>query len=510
MSLKLNPVTGQLDLTVIGGTGGVGNVVGPASSTDNAVARFDGITGKIIQNSNATLDDSGELILANGLTITTGDISVNNGSISATGSFTSTAGNIETSNGNIAAVGNILGSGYARFGSLNAPANTTAGDITGVRLNIGNVIHSAANGQVVHMSGTLTDTSSTSAFLRALATISPASASTATFRGISFLQDTTGTGINTLNTLQAGVFINKIGSTGAITAITGLQGLAVFTDTSNAVTITTAIALDARLYQRSAGSATVNITTGIGLDLSNLVAGTGAVFTTFKNINITDPPASTATITTHYGIDIGKLTRTATGGSIYGIRLAQPGILNGVVATTDSIALNLPSDSIALGNQTATTTNAHGISIGQATYTSTTNTRTLTNAASLYIAGAPVASTNVTVTNGPYALWVDAGVTRLDGAVMMPITTVTTTTTLDTTHYTVLADATSGNITINLPTAASASGRVYVIKKTDSSANTVTIDGSGAETIDGATTNVISTQYVSITIQSNGTFWSIL
>lgn len=40
-----------------GGVGGVGDVVGPASATDNAVARFDSTTGKIIQNSNLTVPD---------------------------------------------------------------------------------------------------------------------------------------------------------------------------------------------------------------------------------------------------------------------------------------------------------------------------------------------------------------------------------------------------------------------------------------------------------------------
>lgn len=38
----------------------VGDVVGPGSATDNAVARFDGTTGKLIQNSAVTIGDSGE------------------------------------------------------------------------------------------------------------------------------------------------------------------------------------------------------------------------------------------------------------------------------------------------------------------------------------------------------------------------------------------------------------------------------------------------------------------
>ena len=36
-------------------------VKGPASATDNAIARFDGTTGKLVQNSPATLDDDGNI-----------------------------------------------------------------------------------------------------------------------------------------------------------------------------------------------------------------------------------------------------------------------------------------------------------------------------------------------------------------------------------------------------------------------------------------------------------------
>ena len=40
---------------------GTGDVVGPASATDNALARFDGTTGKLVQNSGITVDDSGNV-----------------------------------------------------------------------------------------------------------------------------------------------------------------------------------------------------------------------------------------------------------------------------------------------------------------------------------------------------------------------------------------------------------------------------------------------------------------
>ena len=58
-------VTVGTGLTFAGGTldatGGSGDVVGPASATDNALVRFDTTTGKLIQNSVATLTDAGIL-----------------------------------------------------------------------------------------------------------------------------------------------------------------------------------------------------------------------------------------------------------------------------------------------------------------------------------------------------------------------------------------------------------------------------------------------------------------
>lgn len=106
MPLKLNPITGQLDLVNDSASAGVssiakagdspltgavtlseganisltqvgndieiassgsgsGDVIGPASSTDNAIARYHLTTGKIIQDSAVTIDDSGNVFGAN-------------------------------------------------------------------------------------------------------------------------------------------------------------------------------------------------------------------------------------------------------------------------------------------------------------------------------------------------------------------------------------------------------------------------------------------------------------
>jgi len=53
-----------------------GDVSGPGSSTDNAVARFDSTTGKIIQGSSVIIDDSNNVTGVNDLTVT-GDLTVN-------------------------------------------------------------------------------------------------------------------------------------------------------------------------------------------------------------------------------------------------------------------------------------------------------------------------------------------------------------------------------------------------------------------------------------------------
>jgi hypothetical protein len=50
--------TGTLSWESVAGTG---DVVGPASATDNAIARFDLTTGKLIQNSSVIVDDSGSI-----------------------------------------------------------------------------------------------------------------------------------------------------------------------------------------------------------------------------------------------------------------------------------------------------------------------------------------------------------------------------------------------------------------------------------------------------------------
>lgn len=83
---------------------------------------------------------------------------------------------------------------------------------------------------------------------------------------------------------------------------------------------------------------------------------------------------------------------------------------------------------------------------------------------------------------------------------------VSTSTALTLSYGFVFADASSGAITLTLPAAGSSNEWRYYIKKTDSSANFVTMAG----TIDGATNFDLELEGESITIYCDGTEWFIV
>jgi hypothetical protein len=69
-------------------------------------------------------------------------------------------------------------------------------------------------------------------------------------------------------------------------------------------------------------------------------------------------------------------------------------------------------------------------------------------------------------------------------------------------------DATAGAVTITLPDVRRASARRFYVKKTDGSANAVTVGSSAL--IDGAATFPLTVQYQSVTVLSDGATWWVL
>jgi hypothetical protein len=96
------------------------------------------------------------------------------------------------------------------------------------------------------------------------------------------------------------------------------------------------------------------------------------------------------------------------------------------------------------------------------------------------------------------------------GSEAKALVTLGASTTLNDTNYTVLINSTLGSIVVALPSALTCTGRIYVLKRIDSSVNSININPFGSETIDGSTLYPLPNQYDAITIQSDGTNWSII
>lgn len=109
------------------------------------------------------------------------------------------------------------------------------------------------------------------------------------------------------------------------------------------------------------------------------------------------------------------------------------------------------------------------------------------------------------LTNAP------GSVVTVNGSFQPKLSALSANTTLDGTYHAMTVDASAAATTITLPAAsATIIGRVYRIKKIDSSVNAVIIARTGANTIDGAPNYLLTTQYQSVdVICSSATTWSI-
>jgi hypothetical protein len=158
--------------------GSAGDVVGPGSSTDNALVRFDTTTGKLVQNSVGILSDAGVLTGLTGLT-SSGSItfsSLTSGRVP----YATTAG-LLTDSANLAFDGTTLTSAFA------GPHNGTVGASTP---NTGAFTTLSASGNVTLSGGTANGV----AYLNGSKVLTTGSA--LTFDGTVLLSGAGGTGTN--------------------------------------------------------------------------------------------------------------------------------------------------------------------------------------------------------------------------------------------------------------------------------------------------------------------------
>jgi hypothetical protein len=127
--------------TIASKAGALGDVVGPASATDNAVSRFDLTTGKLIQNSLVTISDTGAISAPvdasiSGLTVGKGAGSIATNSVVGLGALpANTSGLANTAMGSATMASNTTGGYNSAYGRNALGTNTTGSNNTALGYN---------------------------------------------------------------------------------------------------------------------------------------------------------------------------------------------------------------------------------------------------------------------------------------------------------------------------------------------------------------------------------------
>lgn len=210
---------------------------------------------------------------------------------------------------------------------------------------------------------------------------------------------------------------------------------------------------------------------------------------------------------------------SSTGGVLFGGAATVTGrvFFNGINTTVIGAGNTAANVIIGTNNLTAAAAGTHAVIANLAIVAPTINTSTATisSTASLYVDGAPSGGAR------NWAFLVNAGSTYLKGGfrtddslsvggkIIMPIRTVTGTTTVSSTDHTLIINNT-GAATINLPAASTSVNRILVVKKISTTLNNVIITANGAETIDGLNTLTLTLQYSTIMLQCDGVSWYVI
>ena len=210
-----------------------GNVDGPASSTDNAVVRFDGTTGKLIQDSTATIDDSGNFVATGNVNSSAATATVFSTPTNLTVGAAATTLSLGAATGTTAINNTTVTASNATTVSLGAATGTTS--INNATVTLGNATTLNMNGANPTVASTATGT--LTLFNTALTTANAFGAATTIALGI------TGTTARTVNIATGATSASTFTFGGAATSAThvikigtGSGGTATF-DAGNAGSI---------------------------------------------------------------------------------------------------------------------------------------------------------------------------------------------------------------------------------------------------------------------------------
>lgn len=274
-------------------TTATGDVDGPASATDNAVARYDGITGKLIQNSAVTISDGGVISgLVDAATWQSGadavtNVKIGDSAVAASADQIALLGSVTGANGT--AIGDFstataqwaMGVGWTALataqGATALGVSTTAGGTNSIAAGS----NSTAAGNQGTAVGYLSSAGATSS--TAIGHLANASFSNATAVGLS----ATASNTNTTAVGNGAVASGTQGTAVGYLAAAGTQGIAVG---SGAIALgTNTIAFGKNTTATASGDISIGNTAG-----TTDVAGTGVI----KLANIPAPTARAASTNT--------------------------------------------------------------------------------------------------------------------------------------------------------------------------------------------------------------------
>lgn len=226
------------------------------------------------------------------------------------------------------------------------------------------------------------------------------------------------------------------------------------------------------------------------------VAGGGIVVPstfTWPSVEISTLTVSSATVT-----DI-TINGTCTGSGCSSVSTNSTYTWTGAQTFTSSVTF---SSTATFNNlQTLTFENLSVLTLDEAYFDASTSSMTVST---LTVSG------SLRVTNVGAVTWSTGTSVYFQGGVFFNSVDVATTPYTATDYdYLLRVDATEANITVNLPAASGYSGKPYIIKKVDSSANTVSVSADTGEYLDGHASVTLISQYDAVTIQGNGTGWDI-
>lgn len=355
------------------GSGGTGDVVGPLSSVDNRVVRFDGTSGKLIQSSSVTIDDSGN---TSGNTFSGSSNSVV--AYTSTGS-SGTGGGIALSHkADVASlfpaveVGDVSGAGYVSLGGSASAADVALRQtVAGAELSIANTGKtltiapgpSYGDGTIDLRGGSVDFGSSVVAKSIVANTLTFARSYGPTTGSITL--DMTGGGVNA-NTITGAPL--QLSSTSGNVNITPSGSLTITSDTylstGKALTLTSGTGTVSIAPPSAATSYTMTLPTTVGATNSVLQAtnGTGTLAWTSPGSsgvgNVVGPATSIDNTIARFDLTTGKLLQGST------VTIDDSGNLTMPLAATISSAGALALTSGSSGNINLTANGVGTVFIG--------------------------------------------------------------------------------------------------------------------------------------------------